>query len=89
MSIDIQKLADLARIRVSDDEAEALAGDLENIVRFVDIVQSRDVSGVPTVAGEVNVFRDDVVAPLATVYDLVEVAPESQDHFVKVPKIIE
>ncbi len=89
MSIDVQKLAELARIQVSEEEALSFTKDLERIMQFVDVVQSRDVSGAPTVAGEVNVFRDDAVAPLAPAYDLIDAAPNHQDHFVKVPKIIE
>ena len=89
MSIDVQKLAELARIQVSEEEALSFTKDLERIVQFVDVVQSRDVSGAPTVAGEVNAFRDDVVLPLVPAHDLIDVAPGHQDHFVKVPKIIE
>ncbi|HSE56671.1 MAG TPA: Asp-tRNA(Asn)/Glu-tRNA(Gln) amidotransferase subunit GatC [Candidatus Paceibacterota bacterium] len=86
--IDVQKLADLARLEVPKDEQEAVAKDLETIIGFVDQVQSRDVSAA---AGynSVNVFREDEVAPLESVYDLVAAAPLHQDGFVKVPKVIE
>jgi aspartyl-tRNA(Asn)/glutamyl-tRNA(Gln) amidotransferase subunit C len=87
--IDVQKLADLARISVSQDEREGVAKDLEKILQFVDQIQSKDVSGAPTVSERVNVFREDVVGPLLGVYDLVDIAPSHQDGFVKVPKIIE
>lgn len=86
--IDIQKLADLARLKISKEEQEGFQQDLENIVTFVDIVQSRDVADVPTVSGRLNVFREDLVAPLGSAYDLVLAAPSHQDGFVKVPKII-
>ncbi len=89
MSIDIQKLADLARLSVPKDEQENVAKNLEDIVQFVDIVQSRDVSSVSTDPEKLNVFREDTVAPLESVHDLVNIAPNHQDHFVKVPKIIE
>lgn len=87
--IDVQKLADLARISVPKEEQESLQKDLEAIVGFVDQIQSRDASGVQTVHEKLNTFRDDIVAPLSSAYDLVEAAPSNQDGFVKVPKIIE
>jgi len=87
--IDVQKLADLARMRVSENEQEGVAKDLETIVGFVDVVQSRDVSAAKTTAQSYNVFREDAVAPLASAHDLIGIAPQTQDHFVKVPKVIE
>ncbi len=87
--IDIQKLADLARINVSKEEEDAFRKDLESIVAFVDQIKSRDVEISRAEDAQINVFRDDVVAPLSSVYDLVESAPSHQDGFVKVPKIIE
>ncbi len=87
--IDVQKLADLARLSVPQEEKDGIASDLEAIVGFVDQVQSRDVSGVSTELDRVNIFRDDVVNPLASAYDLIEAAPGNQDGFVKVPKVIE
>ncbi len=89
MIIDVQKLADLARLKVPTDEQEAVAKDLERIIQFVAVIQSRDVSMVAPNLDRVNVVRDDVVAPIAAVYDLVAAAPSHQDGFVKVPKIIE
>ncbi len=87
--IDIQKLADLARLSVPKKEQESVVKDLEAIIGFVDKIQSRDISQVTPVLDKVNVFREDTVAPLESVYDLAEAAPAHQDHFVKVPKIIE
>jgi aspartyl-tRNA(Asn)/glutamyl-tRNA(Gln) amidotransferase subunit C len=87
--IDVQKLADLARMSVSKDELEGFTKDLDSIVAFVDQIKSRDVSAVATYHEKLNVFREDIVAPLASAYDLVEATPSHQDGFVKVPKIIE
>ena len=87
--IDIQKLADLARISISEEEAAGFGKDLEAIIGFIDQIQSRDVSSIPMELNNVNVLRDDVVAPLFSQYDLVEAAPAYQDNFVKVPKVIE
>lgn len=87
--IDIQKLADLARINISKEEEDSFRKDLESIVAFVDQIKSKDVSQVTTASDRVNMFRDDVVAPLSSAYNLVDSAPSHQDGFIKVPKIIE
>lgn len=84
----VKKLADLARLEVPEAELAAVAADMEKILSFVDEIQGVDVTGVSVTQGDVNVFRDDVVAPLASEHDLVEVAALQQDHFVKVPKVI-
>ncbi len=86
--IDVQKLADLARMTVPKDEQESVAKDLEAIIGFVDQVQSRDVSSVAPELDKVNVFRDDIIAPLSSAHDLVEAAPSHHDGFIKVPKVI-
>lgn len=87
--IDIQKLADLARLSVLKEEQESVTKDMEHIIEFVDQIQSRDVSAITPMLDKVNIFREDIVAPLKNTYDLVEAAPAHHDHFVKVPKIIE
>lgn len=93
MGMDIQqvkKLASLARITVSEAELESFAKDIGSIIGFIDQVQKVDLGTVAVPDNQrTNVFRDDIVAPLTPVYDLVEAAPLHQDHFVKVPKVLE
>lgn len=86
----VKKLAQLARISVSDEELEGFAKDIGNIIGFVDRIRTVELGTTPDVVGSsTNVLRDDTVAPIASAYDLVECAPMHQDHFVKVPKVIE
>lgn len=86
----IKKLADLARLEVSEEEMAGFAKDIGNILGFIDQIQKVDLGDAgETALQEVNVFRDDVVAPIEPVYDLVEAAPAHKDHFVMVPKVIE
>lgn len=87
---EVRKLATLARISVSEEELEGFAKDIGNIIGFVDRVRTVELGATPDTTGsQTNVFRDDAVNPLASTYDLVECAPLHQDHFVKVPKVIE
>ncbi len=86
----VKKLADLARITVSDEELQLFANDIGNIIGFIDRVRTVTLDATPNTSGTgINVFREDIVNPLVPIYDLVEIAPSHQDHFVKVPKVIE
>jgi aspartyl-tRNA(Asn)/glutamyl-tRNA(Gln) amidotransferase subunit C len=83
-----QNLADLARLSIPLGERESVAKDLGSIIGFVDEIQKVDVSDIEGHTSSVNIFRDDIIAPIVPAYDLVEAAAMHQDHFVKVPKVI-
>lgn len=100
MSIDsstVKKVASLARIAVTDDEAERLVPELNNILGWVEQLGEVDVTGVePMTAVIANSLRlrGDVVNadPLTggNVRDKVLAnAPEPQHGFFGVPKVIE
>jgi aspartyl-tRNA(Asn)/glutamyl-tRNA(Gln) amidotransferase subunit C len=85
----VQKLAELARLDVPESELAQVAGELGNILGFIDEIQKVDIGTEEARdLSRVNVFRDDIVAPIKPIHDLIEVAPLHQDHFVKVPKVI-
>ncbi|HTH93311.1 MAG TPA: Asp-tRNA(Asn)/Glu-tRNA(Gln) amidotransferase subunit GatC [Candidatus Paceibacterota bacterium] len=87
---DIKRLANLARLSVPEEEMDSVAQDIDTILGFVDTIQSVQLGDqVADIQDEVNVFREDTVNPLTPEYDLIEAAPLHQDHFVKVPKVIE
>jgi aspartyl-tRNA(Asn)/glutamyl-tRNA(Gln) amidotransferase subunit C len=88
---DIKHLAILARLDISDEEAEGLLHDLEATLAYVDQVTKAPVSGMETSVSEHrNVMRDDVVTTQTGSYTdaLISAAPMSQDGFVKVKKIL-
>jgi len=85
----LDHLAYLARIEVPEEEKEQLRTDISNMVAFVDVIQKVALGPrAEEVFTQKNVARDDVVAPLESVYDLVEAAPMHKDGFVQVPKVI-
>ena len=86
----VKKLAYLARLDVPEEELAGVASDIGNILGFIDQIQKVDLGDAALENTQaVNVFRDDIVAPIDPVYDLVEAAPAHKDHFVMVPKVIE
>lgn len=85
-------IAKLARIRVTEAEAEALTGDLSNILEWVEQLSALDTEGVPqmtsVVARELP-LREDEVTDGDCAADIVKNAPEPAHDFFTVPKVVE
>lgn len=87
---EIQRLAMLSRLTVPEAELETVGKDIANILGFVDTIRSVQLGDqIANNDTHTNVFREDGVQALQSSYDLIEAAPLHQDHFVKVPKVIE
>lgn len=89
---DILKLAQLARLDLSEEEIEEFAQELSEILGYVEQLQSVDVSGLdPTnqVTGLTNVTRDDEIRDYGyEPKDLLKNVPHKQDDLIKVKRII-
>ena len=88
---DVQRLATLSGLQLSDDEASGLRDDLERIIKYIEQLGELDTSGVePTyqVTGLENVWREDEVKPGISRDELLELAPEKQNNQVKVPQVL-
>ena len=88
---DVQRLASLSSLHLSDDEAQALQGDLERIIKYIEQLGELDTTGVePTyqVTGLENVWRDDEVVSDVGRDALLALAPDQQNDQVKVPKLL-
>jgi aspartyl-tRNA(Asn)/glutamyl-tRNA(Gln) amidotransferase subunit C len=89
---EVEKVAKLARLEVTEGEQAAFAKQLSQILTHVEALKQYITTGVEptaTVLGQVNVFRADSVRPSLPVDRAVDNAPESADGFFVVPKIIE
>lgn len=87
---EIKKLAHLARISVTDDEVATYAKDFEAILGYVDQINNVNVSELETVTIQDNIARLDENPHESGQYvvQMLADAPESQDGFYKVPKIL-
>jgi aspartyl-tRNA(Asn)/glutamyl-tRNA(Gln) amidotransferase subunit C len=89
---DVRQLAALSSISLDEAELESLRVDLENILGYVDQLGQLDTDGVePTyqVTGLQNVWRSDEIADdTVSTEALLDLAPESQDNQIKVPKVL-
>ena len=95
MSVDqatVRHIARLARIKVSDAEAETLQGELNSILEWVEQLGEVDTDGVAPMTSVVEAEmkkRDDTVTDGDIPDDVVRNAPEREDHFFVVPKVVE
>ena len=88
---DIQHLASLSSLALTDDEVDGLRQDLENIIGYIEQLGELDTAGVePTyqVTGLENVWREDEVKPGISRDELLELASEKQNNQVKVPQVL-
>jgi len=89
---DVRRIAALANIGLSDTEVKQMAGELDRIVDFVEQLKSVDTKGVPPtdqVTGLVDVFRPDTVRSDLSRKELLANAPDQQDGFFKVKRVLD
>lgn len=95
MSVDIatvKRVARLSRIAVSDEELERMTGELNGILGFVEQLSEVDVSGVEPMTSVTPITmrkREDVVSDGDKAADIVANAPNSDQNFFLVPKVVE
>jgi aspartyl-tRNA(Asn)/glutamyl-tRNA(Gln) amidotransferase subunit C len=89
---DVQHLAQLSSLQLTDEEVSALQIDLENIVGYIQQLDELDTTGVePTyqVTDLENVWRDDVVDNYSIdKAALLALAPATEAEQIKVPKVL-
>ena len=95
MSVDIEtvrRVARLARIAVTSEEAERMSGELNRILGFVEQLNEVDVSGVEPMTSVIPMAikeRPDVVTDGGKPEDIVANAPAAAENFFLVPKVVE
>ncbi len=88
----VANIARLARIFVAEEKREALAGELSNILGWVEQLGEVDTDNVEPMTSVVEVRlpeRDDVVTDGGCRDDVLANAPETDAGFYVVPKVVE
>ena len=94
MTIDreeVRKVANLARLDITEAEEEAFTGDLNSILEYFDRLSELDTTDVPPTTRAIetsNITRSDKLTPFSEKEELLKAAPEQQGSFFRVPKII-
>ena len=88
----VQRIAHLARIEISESEAATTQGHLNGIFRLIEQMQAADTTGIEPMAHAVDVvqrLRPDVVTESDRRAEFQAVAPETEAGLYLVPKVIE
>lgn len=89
---DVRKVARLSRIAVPEDRLESLAGELNTILDWIELLGEVDVSDEAPMTSVVDArlpMREDVVTDGNKVDEILANAPRSEDGFFVVPKSVE
>ena len=89
---DVKHVAHLARLAVTEEEAEQMRKELDAIITFAEQLNELDTTNIkPTshVLKMVNVLREDVAAEGLPVEEVVKNAPDQQDGYIRVPSIMD
>ena len=90
--IDVDYVARLARLRITDEEAGEFQGQLENVMEYMRKIKKLDLSGIePTSHAHAvnNVFRGDEVRQGLEREEAIRNAPVSRSDLYIVPRIVE
>jgi aspartyl-tRNA(Asn)/glutamyl-tRNA(Gln) amidotransferase subunit C len=88
----VRRIARLARIKVTDEEAQALEQELSGILDWVKQLDDVDTSGVEPMTRVIPMIlkqRLDVVTDGGIADEILANAPAREDHFFVVPKVVE
>jgi aspartyl-tRNA(Asn)/glutamyl-tRNA(Gln) amidotransferase subunit C len=92
MKLDVEHIAHLARLALTDSEREKFAAQLASILSYVEKLKELETSGIEPTSHVVtigNVVREDKVSPSLAKDDALMNAPDRAGDFYRVPKIIE
>ncbi len=95
MSVDlatVKRVARLARIAVTEDDANRMVGELNGIINFVEQLSEVDVTGVEPMTSVTPMDmrkRQDAVTDGDKAADIVANAPSTDRNFFLVPKVVE
>ena len=89
---DVQHVARLARLGLSDDEMDQLASELDHILDAMHALRELDTSAIPPTAQVIplcNVMREDISRPSWPVEQIVLNAPAMREHQFLVPPVLD
>ncbi len=89
---EVDAVAHLARLDISEEMAEKMAGQLNQILDLIAKLNELDTSGVEPLSHPgalASVWRDDVPAASLPRESALRNAPDATDGFFRVPRVIE
>jgi aspartyl-tRNA(Asn)/glutamyl-tRNA(Gln) amidotransferase subunit C len=89
---EVEHIAELCRIKLSEDEKELFTKQFNDILSFfkqLDEVETDDINPTFHVLNISNVFRDDEVKPSLTKEKIFKNIPKKEKDFIKAPRMTE
>lgn len=89
---DVRTVANLARLELSPEEEERLIGELNQILEYMEKLKELDTENVEPTSHVVPVthsFRKDEVDPFSALDSLAKSAPQMEEGYFVVPRIID
>jgi|ERR1035437_1554407 aspartyl-tRNA(Asn)/glutamyl-tRNA(Gln) amidotransferase subunit C len=88
---DVEHIAELARLKFKDEELENFTLQLNEILAYMEQLNELDTENVEPLSNPIegsNVFREDITKPSLDREHALKNAPDKDDEFFKVPKVI-
>lgn len=88
---DVEKIAELARLKFSEEELENFTPQMNEILSYMDKLNELDTENVKPLSHpveQINVFREDEMKPSVSTEKALKNAPSKDEHHFKVPKVI-
>ena len=92
MQIDVEQVAKLARLGLTEKEKEIFVKQLSAILEYAENLKKIDTQNIPPTSHAVplkNVFREDKTVPCENVKDILANAPQEEWQMFRVPRILE
>jgi len=88
----LDKIAHLARLEFDEKDADKVMQDMTTIVEWVEKLNEIDTEGVEpltSMSHELNAFREDKAITTLTHEEVLKNAPQKDENFFRVPKVLE
>tara|TARA_E500000331_G_scaffold265872_1_gene257125 strand:+ start:243 stop:530 length:288 start_codon:yes stop_codon:yes gene_type:complete len=88
----VRRIATLARIKVPQENLAPLAGELNNIIGWIEQLSEVDTDGIEPMTSVIEIVapqREDVVTEGGTPEKVLQNAPRAEASFYTVPKVVE
>jgi len=92
MKMDIEKVARLARLELSEEEKKTFGNQLEQILTYMEQLNRLDTTGVEPTSHAIpiqNAFRGDETKPSFPREEVLGIGPDQEEGYFRVPRIIE
>jgi aspartyl-tRNA(Asn)/glutamyl-tRNA(Gln) amidotransferase subunit C len=88
---EVEHVARLARLEIAESEKDPFSEQLSQILKYMDQLGTVNTEGIPqtaTVREQTNVFQEDTPHPCLSVEQATANAPQTEDGFFVVPRIL-